>query len=72
MTDEQAENSLRLLDIIYDLYGKDKGYPYENTPFFISDSGAVVLSDILQTELSKEENKDLLSWAHENIVDLFE
>ncbi|SNX28779.1 hypothetical protein SAMN06295945_1126 [Polynucleobacter meluiroseus] len=72
MTNEHAENSVRLLDIIYDLYGKDKRYPDGYTPFFLSDSGDVILSDILQNELSKDENRDLLSWAHENIIDLFE
>jgi hypothetical protein len=72
MTDEHAENSIRLLDIVYDLYGKDKRYPYETLPFSVKADGGVVLSDDLMTELEKEGNNDLIGWAHENIVGLFE
>jgi len=72
MTDEHAENSIRLLDIVYDLYGKDKRYPYETLPFYVKADGGVVLSDDLMTELEKEGNNDLIGWAHENIVGLFE
>jgi len=32
----------------------------------------VALNDDLMTELQKEENQDLVPWAHENIVKLFE
>lgn len=72
MDDEYADNAFRLLDIVHSLYGTDKRYPYENLPFTVSDSGAVVLSQPLATELAKEENNDLFDWAHENIVSLFE
>jgi len=71
MTDENAENALRLLDIVYDLYGKDKQYPYENLPFSVKDNGEVVLSNDLMAELRKEGNTDLIDWAHDNIVGLF-
>ena len=72
MTDEHAENSIRLLDIVYDLYGTDKSYPYETLPFSVKADGTVVLSDDLMAELEKEGNNDLIAWAHENIVGLFE
>jgi hypothetical protein len=72
MTDEHAENAVRLLDIVYDLYGNDKRYPYETLPFSVKADGRVVLSDDLMTELEKESNNDLIAWAHENIVGLFE
>jgi hypothetical protein len=72
MTDNHAENAIRLLDIVYDLYGNDKRYPYETLPFSVKADGAVVLSDDLMTELEKDGNNDLIDWAHENIVGLFE
>jgi hypothetical protein len=72
MTDNHAENAIRLLDIVYDLYGNDKRYPYETLPFSVKADGAVVLSDDLMTELEKEGKNDLIDWAHENIVGLFE
>ncbi len=72
MTDEHAENAVRLLDIVYDLYGNDKRYPYETLPFSVKDNGDVVLSNDLMDMLSKDENSDLIDWAHENIVGLFE
>ena len=72
MTDDHAENAVRLLDIIYDLYGNDKRYPYETLPFSVKADGEVVLSDDLGTELEKEGNNDLIDWAHKNIVRLFE
>jgi hypothetical protein len=72
MTEEHAENAIRLLDIVHDLYGNDKGYPYETLPFLVKNDGGVVLSDGLMAELSKDGNSDLIGWAHENIVSLFE
>jgi hypothetical protein len=72
MTDKNVENAIRLLDIVYDLYGSDKSYPYETLPFSVKDNGNVVLSDDLMSELGKEGNTDLMDWAHENIVGLFE
>jgi len=72
MTEENAENAVRLLDIVYDLYGNDKRYPYQNLPFTVKGNGDVVLSAELMTELSKDENSDLIDWAQENIMGLFE
>jgi hypothetical protein len=71
MTDEHSEKVVRLLDIIYDLYGADSNYPYQNLPFSVSDDGAVTLGDGLIAELNKNGNNDLIEWAHENIVSLF-
>jgi hypothetical protein len=71
MTDDHAENAVRLLDIVHDLYGSEKSYPYETLPFSVMADGEVVLSDYLMNELAKESNSDLIDWAHENIVGLF-
>lgn len=68
----QSENTLRLLDIIYDLYGADGGYPTQKLPFLAGDDGSVVLDADLMTELNKDRNQDLVEWAHKNIVSLFE
>ena len=72
MANDNINKSIRLLDIVYDLHGDDKRYPYQHLPFSVSESGAVVLSDNLLTALNKDENVDLVDWAHENIVGLFE
>jgi hypothetical protein len=72
MNSEHSENSIRLLDIIYDLYGKDDGYPEGNLPFSMGEKGDIVLSDQLMLELRKEQNQDLIDWAQANIMTLFE
>lgn len=72
MNSEDSENSIRLLDIVYDLYGKDAGYPDTSLPFSVGEKGNVVLSDELMVELRKEQNQDLVDWAQENIISLFE
>jgi hypothetical protein len=68
----QSENTLRLLDIMYGLYGSDRGYPTQKLPFIAGDDGSVVLDADLMTELNKDGNQDLVEWAHQNIVSLFE
>ena len=68
----ESENTIRLLDIIYGLYGDDKKYPNQKLPFLAGDDGSVLLDPDLMTELNKDGNRDLLDWAHENIVSLFE
>lgn len=72
MDDECAEKAIRLLDIVYDLYGTDKRYPYENLPFVLDGDGAIDINSDLMAELNKDENKDLIGWAQDNIVRLFE
>jgi hypothetical protein len=67
----QSENTIRLLDIMYDLYGSDKRYPAEKLPFLASEDGSVVLDTDLMTELKKDGNQDLVEWANKNIVSLF-
>lgn len=62
---------MRLLDIIYGLHGNDKGYPYTHMPYSINKLGRVALSKALMSELSKDENKDLVAWSRKNIVSLF-
>ena len=51
MTDNHAENAIRLLDIVYDLYGNDKRYPYETLPFSVNVVSCRKLEDVL-TRLS--------------------
>jgi len=68
----EEENAIRLLDIMYDLYGSDKRYPAQKLPFLAGDDGSVVLDADLMTELNKGGNHDLLEWAHQNITTLFE
>jgi len=72
MDDEYAENAVRLLDIVYGLYGTDKQYPYENLPFVLNENGVLDINSDLMAELNKDENKDLIDWAHKNIASLFE
>jgi len=72
MNSEHSENSIRLLDIVYDLYGRDDGYPESNLPFSMGEKGDIVLSEKLMVELRKEQNRDLIDWAQENIMSLFE
>lgn len=69
--DFYLEHAVQLLDIVYDLHGDDKHYPYENIPFSSSEDGGIILSPTLMTELSKNENQHLMDWAHKNIKSLF-
>jgi len=71
LTEINEVNTWRLLDLIFELHGQDKHYPYDNPPYSISKLGAVTLSKALRSELIKDENKDLLVWARKNIVSLF-
>lgn len=66
-----SEHAVQLLDIVYDLHGSDKHYPYENIPFSSSEDGGITLSPTLMAELGKHENQYLTSWAQENIKSLF-
>jgi hypothetical protein len=68
----QSENTIRLLDIMYDLYGADEKYPTHKLPFSAGDDAPVVLDADLMTELNKDGNQDLVEWALNNIVSLFE
>ena len=72
MTNENAYNAIRLLDIVYDLYSEPSGYSFQSCPFTCNEGGGVTLNENLMTELNKEGNTDLVDWAHENIVSLFE
>ncbi|OYY08787.1 MAG: hypothetical protein B7Y05_04240 [Polynucleobacter sp. 24-46-87] len=69
--DLHSERAIKLLDIVHDLHGADKRYPYENIPFSSNEDGAITLSPSLMAELKKDENQDLMSWAHDNIAKLF-
>ena len=70
--DLEAEKKIRLLDIMYDLYGDDARYPIQKLPFLAGDDGSVVLDADLMTELNKDGNQNLVEWAHKNIASLFE
>ncbi len=72
MTDEHEEKTVRLLNIIDQIALADGSDHHKDLPFTVDDGGVVKLSSILYKELSKPENEDLLGWAHENLVNLFE
>jgi hypothetical protein len=72
MTDEQEENSIRLLNIIDSVALLNKDAAHLELPFSVDEKGSVKFSDALHLELSKPENSDLLDWAHANLIDLFE
>ena len=69
--DLHSERAIQLLDIVYDLHGSDKRYPYENIPFTSNEDGAITLSPGLIAELNKNKDQDLMAWAHDNIAKLF-
>lgn len=69
--DLHSGHAVQLLDIVYDLHGGDKRYPYENIPFSSSEDGCITLSPNLMAALSKNENRHLMDWAHEHIKSLF-
>jgi hypothetical protein len=71
MNDEFADKTLRLLDVIYALYGGEEDYPLKNWPFIENDDGGIVLSDALNDALNTDEHRDLIDWAHHNIANLF-
>lgn len=49
MNDEYADNALRLLDIVYDLYSGE-GYPTKKLPFSVGENGVVALDNDLMNE----------------------
>ena len=69
--DLHSERAIKLLDVVYDLHGGDKRYPYENIPFSSNEDGAITLSPSLMEELNKHEDHGLVAWAYENIAKLF-
>ncbi len=72
MTDEQEQNSMRLLNIIDSVALLNKDAAHLELPFSVDERGGVKFSDALHLELSKPENSDLLDWAQANLIDLFE
>jgi len=72
MTDEHEEKTVRLLNIIDQIVLSDAYAHHLDPPFTVNDDGVVKLSSILHEELSKPENEDLLGWAQQNLVNLFE
>jgi hypothetical protein len=72
MTEEHEEKVTRLLDIIDSILRDDYAYPDNHLPFEVDGNGKVTFDAKLSTELAKSENQDLVDWAHEHIVGLFE
>jgi hypothetical protein len=70
MSDEYAENKLKLLGILYDLYSGERQAPADGPPFTIGEGGSVVLHQNLADILEKNHHSDFVVWAKENIVDL--
>lgn len=72
MTEEHEEKVTRLLDIIDGIVSNDDAYPDPDLPFQVDENGKVTFDSKLSAELAKPENSDLVDWAHEHIVSLFE
>ena len=72
MTEEHAEKISRLLGIIDSIVKDDDTYPDLNLPFQVDENGKITFDEKLSTELAKPENSDLVDWAHQHIVSLFE
>ena len=72
MTEEHAEKISRLLDIIDSIVKDDDTYPDQDLPFQVGENGKITFDTKLSAELAKPENQDLVDWAHEHIVSLFE
>ena len=72
MTEDHQDRAVRLLDIIDDVVSRDDSYSALNLPFTVNEDGGVVFDAKITAELSKPENADLVEWAHENVVSLFE
>lgn len=72
MTEDHQEKAIRLLDIIHGVVSLDNSYPEPNLPFSVNEDGSVVFDAKVSAELAKPENADLVDWAHQNVVTLFE
>ena len=72
MTEEHEDRVTRLLDIIDAVVIQDDSYPESNLPFKVNEDGSVLFDEKVLAELTKPENSDLIDWAHQNVVSLFE
>ena len=72
MTEEHEEKVTRLLDIIDGIVSNDDAYPAPDLPFQVDENGKVTFDAKLSSELAKPENRDLVDWAYEHIISLFE
>jgi hypothetical protein len=71
MGEAYYDKASRLLDIIHDLVESGKIEGADELSFTLDDSDGICLHPVLQDELSKNSNQDLLEWAEANIKDLF-
>jgi hypothetical protein len=71
MTDDYSDKAYRLLDIIESIVSNDNGYPDLKLPFWVDENGSVIFDQQILVELEKPENQDLITWAFENVVELF-
>jgi hypothetical protein len=72
MTEDFQDRAVRLLDIIDAVVSQDASYPEPNLPFKVNADGSVIFDEKVSAELGKPENADLVDWAHQNVVSLFE
>lgn len=72
MTEDYQDKAVRLLDIIDAVVSQDDSYPEKNLPFKVNGGGVVEFDAKVSAELAKPENADLVSWAHKNVLSLFE
>jgi hypothetical protein len=71
MTDDYSDKAYRLLDTIESIVSNDNGYPDLKLPFWVDENGSVIFDQQILVELEKPENQDLITWAFENVVELF-
>jgi hypothetical protein len=72
MTEDRQDKTVRLLDIIDAVVSQDDSYPEPNLPFTVNGDGSVLFDANVSAELAKPENSDLVDWAHQNVLSLFE
>ncbi|SMC61017.1 hypothetical protein [Polynucleobacter kasalickyi] len=72
MNEDYEVKATRLLDIIDTIVWDDAFLLEPQLPFQVDEDGKVIFFEKLAVELAKPENNDLLDWAHEHIVSLFE
>lgn len=70
MMDENSQNKIKLLSILYNLYSGVNRPPSQARPFALNSDGSVVLSQDLLAILELERDKDFLEWTLKNISKL--
>lgn len=70
MSDQYAENKLKLLGILYGLYSGENQTPSDGPPFTVESDGTVVLNQDLVQILKNNHHSDFAMWTKQNIANL--